>query len=108
QAGSWLISIFTGFGAAPAKVTVPVTVAAVAGSIGAEAAAGFASDDEPVPCSSFVFSFLLHPANSKSPTQRPKRIVQSLRFMIPPFLILETKYFTALPPLLDVKRYQPA
>jgi hypothetical protein len=85
------MSIFTGLGAAPANVTVPVTVAAVAGSIGVEAAAGFASDDGDELCSSFVFSFLLHPISSKKLTQSPRSEIQSLRFMIPPFAIYVSK-----------------
>ena len=40
QFGSWLISILAGLGATPSNFTVPLTVAAVAGSIGAGAAAG--------------------------------------------------------------------
>src|SRR5262249_13467061 len=34
QLGSWLMSIVAGLGAVPSNVTVPMTVAAVAGSIG--------------------------------------------------------------------------
>ena len=34
QPGSWLMSIFAGFGAVPSNFTVPLTVATVAGSIG--------------------------------------------------------------------------
>src|SRR2546430_671138 len=57
QFGSWLISIFAARGAAPSNFTVPLTPAAVAGSIGAAAgAAGLAG------CSSAV-SFLPQPAS---------------------------------------------
>src|SRR5580698_3360432 len=55
------MSIFAAFGAAPSNLTVPLTVATVAGSIGAAAgavAAGSAGAFED--CS--VFSFLLHAA----------------------------------------------
>src|SRR5437660_12220228 len=37
QAGSWLMSIFAPLGAVPARLTVPLTLAAVAGSIGVAA-----------------------------------------------------------------------
>src|SRR2546426_2582234 len=37
HAGSWLMSIFAGLGAVPSNLTVPFTVAAVAGSIGVAA-----------------------------------------------------------------------
>src|ERR1700687_2820934 len=66
QAASWLMSIFCAFGAAPPKVTVPLTLAAVRGSIGAEAGAGFTSVLGEVPCSSLVFSFLLQPTSKPS------------------------------------------
>src|ERR1700687_4065246 len=66
QAASWLMSIFCPLGAGPPKVTVPLTLAAVSGSIGADAGAGFASLLGEVPCSSLVFSFLLQPASNPS------------------------------------------
>src|ERR1700730_12272739 len=64
QLGSWLMSILAGLGAAPSNFTVPLTLAAVAGSIGvaAGAAAGAAG------CSSAV-SFLLHPASNTTPNK---------------------------------------
>src|SRR5260370_27911185 len=37
QAGSWLMSIFAALGAVPSRLTVPLTLAAVAGSIGVAA-----------------------------------------------------------------------
>ncbi len=56
QAGSWLMSIFAAFGAAPSNLTVPLTVATVAGSIGVAAGAGAGcSDTLLVDCSVFLF-----------------------------------------------------
>src|SRR6266850_3579954 len=60
------MSIFAGFGATPSNFTVPPTVAAVAGSIGA--AGVVAGGLEAVGCSS-AGSFLLHPASGKMPTR---------------------------------------
>src|SRR5258707_7386302 len=40
QPGSWLISILEAFGAVPSNLTVPLIVAAVAGSIGVAGCAG--------------------------------------------------------------------
>src|SRR6266404_9574356 len=37
QAGSWLMSIFAGLAAVPSRLTVPLTLATVAGSIGVAA-----------------------------------------------------------------------
>ena len=56
------MSIFAGFGGAPSNFTVPLTVAAVAGSIGA--AGVVAAGLEAVGCSS-AGSFLLHPATKR-------------------------------------------
>src|SRR5690242_6867201 len=80
QAASWLMSIFCALGAAPAKVTVPLTLAAVAGSIGADVAAGFISALGADVCSSFVFSFLLQPASN--PNRQSRNIAaQSFLFI---------------------------
>src|SRR5437660_10328879 len=57
QAGSWLMSILAGLGTAPPYVAVPLTVAAVAGSIGVEAV--FASFVGEVACFFLVFPFLV-------------------------------------------------
>src|SRR5260370_38698526 len=59
QLGSWLMSILAGFGAAPSNFTVPLMLAAVAGSMGV--AAGAAAGLGAAGCSSAV-SFLPHPA----------------------------------------------
>src|SRR5207244_4713422 len=59
QAGSWLMSILAGLGTAPPYVAVPLTVAAVAGLIGAEAV--FDSFAGEVACFFLVFYFLLQP-----------------------------------------------
>src|SRR5512146_2957367 len=63
HAGSWLISSFVGLGAVPSNLTVPLTVAAVAGSIGV-AAAGAADFSAGALDACSVFSFLLHATSS--------------------------------------------
>src|SRR5437899_13005893 len=86
QAGSWLMSILAGLGTAPPYVAVPLTVAAVAGSIGVEAV--FASLAAEVACSSLVFSFLLQPtssANAKSQSS-PSVAARFVVSTISPFL----------------------
>src|SRR6202011_5892488 len=60
QPGSWLMSILAGFGAVPSNFTVPLTVAAVAGSIGVAAPAGATCFSVVVLEDCSVFSFLLH------------------------------------------------
>src|SRR5258708_25043388 len=67
QAGSWLMSIFAALGAVPARLTVPLTLAAVAGSIGA--AAGAAPLPGAAGCSSL--GFLLHAVVRTRPTTSP-------------------------------------
>src|SRR5271169_2166860 len=62
QAGSWVMSIFAALGAVPARLTVPLTLAAVAGSIGV--AAGAAAVLGAADCSS---GFLLHAVNRTRP-----------------------------------------
>src|ERR1700675_1217795 len=64
QLGSWLMSIFAAFGAAPSNFTVPLTDATVAGSIGVAAGPGVDAAGA-AGCSSA--SFLPHPANRASP-----------------------------------------
>src|ERR1700694_666663 len=66
QFGSWLISILAGLGATPSNFTVPLTVAAVAGSIGV--AAGAAAGLGAAGCSSAV-SFLPHPTHRRRPNK---------------------------------------
>src|SRR5205823_8027521 len=61
QAASWLMSILEGLGAVPSKLTVPLILAAVPGSIGAELPVGLTSALGDVLCSSVVFHFLLQP-----------------------------------------------
>ena len=86
HAASWLMSIFCGFGAVPSNVTAPFTVAAVAGSMGADVAAGFVSELGEVPCSSLVFSFLLQPASNANPSRQSENIaVQIFLFIMSPF-----------------------
>src|SRR5438128_9596380 len=88
QAGSWLMSILAGLGTAPPYVAVPLTVAAVAGSIGAEAV--FASFAGEVACSSPVFSFLLHPTSSANAKRQssPSIAAHFFVFMMSPFLLV--------------------
>src|SRR5216683_5024172 len=64
QLASWLMSILAAFGAGPSNFTVPLTLAAVAGSIGAAAGAAAGAAD----CSSAV-SFLPHPASRMIPSK---------------------------------------
>ena len=81
QLASWLMSIFAGLGATPSNFTVPLTVAAVAGSIGA--AAGAAAGLEAAGCSS-AGSFLPHPANEKIPARMNSTefVIHVLFFML--------------------------
>src|SRR5437899_11188611 len=86
QAGSWLMSILAGLGTAPPYVAVPLTVAAVAGSIGAEA--DFASFAGEVACFLLVLSFLLHPTGSADAERQssPSIAAHFFVFMMSPFL----------------------
>src|ERR1700682_3419735 len=83
QLGSWLMSILAGLGDAPSNFTVPLTVAAVAGSIGVDAgpAAGAAG------CSSAV-SFLPQPASNTAPSKTDKLQITSDLFVFILFLPL--------------------
>ena len=63
---------------------MPVTLAAVAGSIGVEVAAGFTSELGEVPCSSLVFSFLLQPASNPS-RQSANNAAHIFLFIMSPF-----------------------
>src|ERR1700682_1065782 len=84
QAGSWLMSIFAALGAVPARLTVPLTLAAVAGSIGA--AAGAAALPGAADCSSL--GFLLHAVSRTRPisAHRPSVTNDCFRFMISLYL----------------------
>ena len=87
QAASWLMSILEGLGAVPSKLTVPLILAAVAGSIGAELPAGLTSELGDVPCSSLVFSFLLQPVNIPSASIEARKIAAHwFLFMMSPFV----------------------
>src|SRR5262249_34168432 len=82
QPGSWLMSILAAFGAVPSNFTVPVTVAAVAGSIGVAAAvgAGVVSAGALLDCS--VFSFLLQAVNMRATiTSRANVIIARYIFL---------------------------
>src|SRR5580700_604323 len=89
QLGSWLMSIFAAFGAAPSNFTVPLTDAAVAGSMGVAAGPGVDATGA-AGCSSA--SFLPHPANRASPG-RTQIAIHFLVFMMSPHLAsnLETR-----------------
>src|SRR5207248_6526160 len=66
QAASWLMSILDGLAAVPSYLTVPLTDATVAGSIGVAAGAGVAAFSSVALEDCSVFSFLLHaPRSSK-------------------------------------------
>src|SRR5258708_2565295 len=87
QAGSWLMSIFAAIGAGPARLTLPLTLAAVAGSIGA--AAGAAAVPGAADCSSL--GFLLHAVRRTRLTtaHKPRVTNHCFRFMMSvPFLEL--------------------
>src|SRR4051794_22622785 len=112
QAASWLMSIFWPLGAVPVKVTVPLTLAAVEGSIGAAVAAGFTSELGEVPCSSLVFSFLLQPA--RRPSRQIRNIAaHSFLFMMSPFLRCKSRKSKILGPwslisVINIGRWQSA
>src|SRR6266404_8570676 len=78
QAGSWLMSIFAGLAAVPSRLTVPLTLATVAGSIGADVAVV----PGPAGCSSL--GFLLHAVSRTRPTtaHRPRVTNHCFRFII--------------------------
>src|SRR4029077_14706910 len=66
QAGSWLMSILAALGASPSSLTVPLTLATVAGSMGV---AGAAAGAEAAGVSTGASSFFPHPVsrtNAKS------------------------------------------
>src|SRR5271169_4666198 len=81
QAGSWLMSIFASLGATPSKLTVPLTLATVAGSIGVAAGAGVAAVLGAAACSSE--GFLLHAVRTRPTiTHRPRATSHCFRFFI--------------------------
>src|SRR5437660_12706353 len=82
QAASWLMAILAGLGAAPPYVAVPLTVAAVAGSVGVEAV--FASFAGEVAGASLGFSFLLQRTGSAKAKRQssPRVAAHSFVFMI--------------------------
>src|SRR5208282_6867298 len=97
QAGSWVMSIFAAVGAAPSSVTVPLTLAAVAGSIGVAAGAGAAILLGAADCSS---GFLLHAVRTRPTiTHRPRVTNHCFRFFIsytfPEFGMRALSYLTA-------------
>src|SRR6266851_1327960 len=85
QLASWLMSILAALGAAPSNFTVPLTLAAVAGSIGV--AAGAAAGAEAAGCSSVV-SFLPHPASRTSASEADRLQIASDFFLFILFLPL--------------------
>ena len=72
--------MLAGFGAEPSSFTDPLTVAAVAGSMGAEVAGGFDSDVGEDDCS--VFSFLLQPARRNRPSRAISPNIAIFLFMM--------------------------
>src|SRR5882724_502195 len=82
KAGSWVMSIFAALGAVPSRLTVPPTLAAVAGSIGVAAGADVAAVPGPAGCSSL--GFLLHAVSRTRPTtaHRPRVTNDCFRFMM--------------------------
>src|SRR5260370_24331769 len=84
QLGSWLMSILAGFGAAPSNFTVPLMLAAVAGSMGV--AAGAAAELGAAGCSSAV-SFLPHPASRTTAVQTDRLQTASDLFVFICFLL---------------------
>src|SRR5271155_83759 len=81
QAGSWLISIFGSLGAMPSNLTVPFTVATVAGSIGvaAGAIAGCSADIVLAGCSSFLVQAAV--SNKQHRASTLTEIIQQLVFL---------------------------
>jgi len=74
-------------GAAPSNFTVPLTLAAVAGSIGVAGAAADAGALEAAGCSS-ALSFLPHPARRTSPNKaaEAQTAMEVFVFMFSPYL----------------------
>src|SRR5215469_5753022 len=89
QAGSWLISIFAIFGAAPVKLTTPLTLAAVAGSMGV--AAGAAASPLGVAAGSSLLSFFEHAGRAIRPRRiaSPSRAASGLGIVISTAPLLE-------------------
>src|SRR6267378_192606 len=87
QLESWLMSILAAFGAAPSNFTVPLTLAAVAGSIGEAAGAGVGAAG----CSSAV-SFLPHPASRATPSKTDRLQIVSGLFVFILFPASPLKY----------------
>src|SRR5712692_4975429 len=85
QAGSWLMSILAALGASPSSLTVPLTLAAVAGSIGVAGAAG--AEAVGVAAGS-VLSFLPHPARRTRPKKAAKlqTAIEVFFFIFSPYL----------------------
>src|SRR5258708_31929494 len=86
QAGSWLMSILAALGASPSNFTVPLMLAAVAGSIGvAGAAAGAAALGV---AAGSLLSFLPQPARRTRPNEaaKPQTAIKVLFFMFLQYL----------------------
>src|SRR5712672_2872530 len=88
QLESWLMSILAGLGAAPSNFTVPLTLAAVAGSIGVAAGPAAGAD---AGCSSVV-SFLPQPAINATPNKTNTLQMASDCFVFILFLPLPLRY----------------
>src|SRR5467141_2562470 len=86
QAGSWLMSILAALGASPSNFTVPLMLAAVAGSIGvAGAAAGAAALGV---AAGSLLSFLPQPARRTRPNEaaKPQTAIKVLFFIFLQYL----------------------
>src|SRR5882757_10314860 len=86
QAGSWLMSILAALGASPSSFTVPLMLAAVAGSIGV---AGAAAGAEAVGVAAgSVLSLLPHPARRTKPKEaaKPQTAIGVFVFMFSSYL----------------------
>src|SRR6266481_1755329 len=86
QAGSWLMSILAALGASPSSFTVPLILAAVAGSIGV--AAGAAGAEAAGVAAGSELSFLPHPARRTRPKEaaKPQTAINVFVFMFSPYL----------------------
>src|ERR1700757_3808689 len=83
QLGSWLMSILAGFGAAPSNFTVPLTLAAVAGSMGVGAGA-----DAGVAAGCSVVASLLPPQPIRTNASKAGRLQPAIHLFV--FIVVAT------------------
>src|SRR6266481_3397956 len=86
QAGSWLMSILAALGASPSNFTVPLILAAVAGSMGVAGAA--AGAEAAGVAAGSVPSFLPHPATRTRPNEaaKPQTAIEVFVFIFSTYL----------------------